>query len=145
MTRWRTQRLLDLDEFADAIEAGHLDAGPELDDLAYQAAADALLAIMAKVGQFRGESRFTTWGRGTLPGYRRSPAGLRSVRRGLRRAAGGDGRRRGLTGRMTGPAARLDLLPEEGEGRARQHGQAAEHVEIALEQPGRAGRMAGPG
>jgi RNA polymerase sigma-70 factor (ECF subfamily) len=25
------------------------------------AAADALLAIMAKVGQFRGESRFTTW------------------------------------------------------------------------------------
>jgi RNA polymerase sigma-70 factor, ECF subfamily len=35
--------------------------GPELDDLAYQAAADALLAIMAKVGRFRGESRFTTW------------------------------------------------------------------------------------
>jgi hypothetical protein len=35
--------------------------GPELDDLAYQAAADALLAIMAKAGQFRGESRFTTW------------------------------------------------------------------------------------
>jgi RNA polymerase sigma-70 factor, ECF subfamily len=35
--------------------------GPELDDLAYQAAADALLAITSKVGQFRGESRFTTW------------------------------------------------------------------------------------
>jgi RNA polymerase sigma-70 factor, ECF subfamily len=35
--------------------------GPELDDLAYQAAADALLAITAKIGQFRGESRFTTW------------------------------------------------------------------------------------
>jgi RNA polymerase sigma-70 factor, ECF subfamily len=35
--------------------------GPELDDLAYQAAADALLAILAKLGQFRGESRFTTW------------------------------------------------------------------------------------
>ena len=35
--------------------------GPELDDLAYQAAADALLAIVAKAGQFRGESRFTTW------------------------------------------------------------------------------------
>ena len=35
--------------------------GPELEDLAYQAAADALLAITAKVGQFRGESRFTTW------------------------------------------------------------------------------------
>ena len=35
--------------------------GPELDDLAYQAAADALLAITRKIGQFRGESRFTTW------------------------------------------------------------------------------------
>lgn len=35
--------------------------GPELDDLAHQAAADALLAITAKIGQFRGESRFTTW------------------------------------------------------------------------------------
>jgi RNA polymerase sigma-70 factor (ECF subfamily) len=35
--------------------------GPELDDLAYQAAADALLAISGKMGQFRGESRFTTW------------------------------------------------------------------------------------
>ncbi len=35
--------------------------GPELDDLAYQAAADALVAIVAKLGQFRGESRFTTW------------------------------------------------------------------------------------
>ena len=35
--------------------------GPELDDLAYQAAADALLAIDLKRGQFRGESRFTTW------------------------------------------------------------------------------------
>jgi RNA polymerase sigma-70 factor, ECF subfamily len=35
--------------------------GPELDDLAYQAAADALVAIISKLGQFRGESRFTTW------------------------------------------------------------------------------------
>ena len=35
--------------------------GPELDDLAYQAAADALIAITGKLGQFRGESRFTTW------------------------------------------------------------------------------------
>jgi RNA polymerase sigma-70 factor (ECF subfamily) len=35
--------------------------GPELDDLAYQAAADPLLAIVGKLGQFRGESRFTTW------------------------------------------------------------------------------------
>ena len=36
-------------------------AGPELEDLAYQAAADALVAITGKIGQFRGESRFTTW------------------------------------------------------------------------------------
>ena len=28
--------------------------GPELDDLAYQAAADALVAITSKLGQFRG-------------------------------------------------------------------------------------------
>jgi RNA polymerase sigma-70 factor (ECF subfamily) len=35
--------------------------GPELDDLAYQAAGDALVAITGKLGQFRGESRFTTW------------------------------------------------------------------------------------
>jgi RNA polymerase sigma-70 factor (ECF subfamily) len=36
-------------------------AGPELDDVAHQAAADAMVAILAKAGQFRGESRFTTW------------------------------------------------------------------------------------
>ena len=35
--------------------------GPELEDLAYQAAADAVMAVTAKLGQFRGESRFTTW------------------------------------------------------------------------------------
>ena len=35
--------------------------GPELDDLACQAAADALMAITGKLAQFRGESRFTTW------------------------------------------------------------------------------------
>lgn len=35
--------------------------GPELDDLAYQAAADAMLAIIAKLDTFRAESRFTTW------------------------------------------------------------------------------------
>jgi RNA polymerase sigma-70 factor (ECF subfamily) len=35
--------------------------GPELDDLAYQAAADALIALTTKLGQFRGDSRFTTW------------------------------------------------------------------------------------
>ena len=36
-------------------------SGPELDDLAHQAADDAVLAITAKLSQFRGESRFTTW------------------------------------------------------------------------------------
>jgi RNA polymerase sigma-70 factor, ECF subfamily len=36
-------------------------AGPELDDLAHQAAADALIRISAKVTEFRGDSRFTTW------------------------------------------------------------------------------------
>jgi RNA polymerase sigma-70 factor (ECF subfamily) len=35
--------------------------GPELDDLAHQAAADAVVAVVGKVDQFRGESRFTTW------------------------------------------------------------------------------------
>jgi RNA polymerase sigma-70 factor (ECF subfamily) len=36
-------------------------AGPELDDLAHQAAADAVMGVVRKVGEFRGESRFTTW------------------------------------------------------------------------------------
>jgi RNA polymerase sigma-70 factor (ECF subfamily) len=35
--------------------------GPELDDVAHQAAGDAMLAILAKLSDFRGESRFTTW------------------------------------------------------------------------------------
>jgi RNA polymerase sigma-70 factor, ECF subfamily len=35
--------------------------GQELDDLAHQAAADAMLAMLAKLGDFRGESRFITW------------------------------------------------------------------------------------
>ena len=36
-------------------------SGPELDDLAHQAAADAVGGVTAKIAQFRGESRFTTW------------------------------------------------------------------------------------
>jgi RNA polymerase sigma-70 factor, ECF subfamily len=36
-------------------------SGPELDDLAVQSAGDAMLAVLAKLDQFRGESRFTTW------------------------------------------------------------------------------------
>jgi RNA polymerase sigma-70 factor, ECF subfamily len=33
----------------------------ELDDLAVQSADDALLAVLAKLAEFRGNSRFTTW------------------------------------------------------------------------------------
>jgi RNA polymerase sigma-70 factor (ECF subfamily) len=36
-------------------------AGPELDDLAHQAAADALVAVIDKLDTYRGASRFTTW------------------------------------------------------------------------------------
>lgn len=36
-------------------------SGPELDDLAHQAAADALMRITHKVHEFRGDARFTTW------------------------------------------------------------------------------------
>jgi RNA polymerase sigma-70 factor, ECF subfamily len=36
-------------------------AGPELDDVTQQAADDALVAIVAKLSEFRGDSRFTTW------------------------------------------------------------------------------------
>ena len=35
--------------------------GPELDDIACQSAADALLAATSKLRQFHEESRFTTW------------------------------------------------------------------------------------
>ena len=35
--------------------------GGDLDDLAHQAAADAMLAILHKLDTYRGESRFTTW------------------------------------------------------------------------------------
>jgi RNA polymerase sigma-70 factor, ECF subfamily len=35
--------------------------GAELDDIAHQAAADAMVAILGKLLSFRGESRFTTW------------------------------------------------------------------------------------
>ena len=36
-------------------------AGRELDDVAHQAASDALMAITARLGNFLGQSRFTTW------------------------------------------------------------------------------------
>ena len=36
-------------------------SGPEFDDLAHQAADDALVNVLDKLDQFRGRSRFTTW------------------------------------------------------------------------------------
>jgi RNA polymerase sigma-70 factor (ECF subfamily) len=36
-------------------------AGPEMEDLAHQAADDALVSILRKLDTFRGASRFTTW------------------------------------------------------------------------------------
>jgi RNA polymerase sigma-70 factor, ECF subfamily len=36
-------------------------SGPEFDDLAQQAANDALMNVLARLGDFRGLSRFTTW------------------------------------------------------------------------------------
>lgn len=36
-------------------------SGPELDDIAMQAADDSLMKIIAKLQEFRGASRFTTW------------------------------------------------------------------------------------
>ena len=38
-------------------------SGPDLDDLATQAADDALVAILPKLGRFRGDALFTTWAR----------------------------------------------------------------------------------
>jgi RNA polymerase sigma-70 factor, ECF subfamily len=35
--------------------------GEELEDIAMQAANDALVAVLRKLGSYRGESRFTTW------------------------------------------------------------------------------------
>ncbi|MEU6418813.1 sigma-70 family RNA polymerase sigma factor [Streptomyces spiralis] len=39
----------------------HRITGPELNDLAHQAAADALMRITHKIREFRGDARFTTW------------------------------------------------------------------------------------
>src|SRR6201989_3016759 len=41
-------------------ELAHLRGGDQ-EDLAQQAADDALMAVLRKLGEFRGESRFTTW------------------------------------------------------------------------------------
>jgi len=36
-------------------------AGADLNDLAWQSADDALMSILRRLGDFRGDSRFTTW------------------------------------------------------------------------------------
>lgn len=38
-------------------------SGPDLEDLAIQAADDALMAVLGKLDQFRGDALFTTWAR----------------------------------------------------------------------------------
>jgi RNA polymerase sigma-70 factor (ECF subfamily) len=47
-------------EVAQRRDAHHL-GGADLDDIACQAASDALLRIIRKAGEFRGDSKFTTW------------------------------------------------------------------------------------
>jgi RNA polymerase sigma-70 factor, ECF subfamily len=50
-------------------------SGTDLDDLAMQAANDAVVAILAKLDQFRGDSLFTTWARRFV--QREAPAKIR--------------------------------------------------------------------
>lgn len=50
-------------------------SGGDLDDLAVQAADDAVVAILGKLGQFRGDSLFTTWARRFA--QREAPAKIR--------------------------------------------------------------------
>lgn len=53
-------------------------SGGDLDDLAVQAADDAVVAILAKLDQFRGDSLFTTWARHFV--QREVPAKIRRRR-----------------------------------------------------------------
>jgi RNA polymerase sigma-70 factor (ECF subfamily) len=50
-------------------------SGRDLDDLAVQAANDAIVSILTKLDQFRGESLFTTWARRFV--QREAPAKIR--------------------------------------------------------------------
>jgi RNA polymerase sigma-70 factor (ECF subfamily) len=50
-------------------------SGGDLDDLAVQAADDAVVAILAKLHRFRGDSLFTTWARRCV--QREAPAKIR--------------------------------------------------------------------
>jgi RNA polymerase sigma-70 factor (ECF subfamily) len=73
----------------------------ELDELALQAAADALVAILAELERFRGESRFETWAyKFVVVEVARRTAHLawrRSVPRGDRQAGRGEEDRFGVT------------------------------------------------
>ena len=53
--------------------------GEELDDLALQAADDALVAVLAKLDDYRGASRFTTWAYKCRPARGRCEAAAASV------------------------------------------------------------------
>jgi RNA polymerase sigma-70 factor (ECF subfamily) len=71
-----------------------LDSSVDVDQLAADAAHDALMALTAKLHTYRGESRFTTWAyKFALPDARRGPAGsaeeselLGALRRGIEEA-----------------------------------------------------------
>jgi RNA polymerase sigma-70 factor (ECF subfamily) len=65
--------------------------GSDYDDLAQQSADDALVAILRKLGEFRGDSRFTTWrtsSRSTRPPPRCESGPGRDARSRLRRRRG---------------------------------------------------------
>jgi RNA polymerase sigma-70 factor, ECF subfamily len=68
-------------------------SGRDLDDLAMQAADDALVAVLAKLDQFRGESLFTTWARRFA--QREAPAKIRRRLGGARELPADDGFERG--------------------------------------------------
>ena len=87
-------------------------AGEELEDLATQAADDALVAVLAKLGEFRGESRFTTWAYKFAlleAGVRAAAPGLAGPRGRARARAAGSGSPTGL-GRCTRRSSSAELL-----------------------------------
>src|SRR5919109_3555953 len=55
VVRWRRERLVE-----SGFTLPHLRGG-DLDDIAIQAADDALMGVLRRLDDFRGASRFTTW------------------------------------------------------------------------------------
>jgi RNA polymerase sigma-70 factor, ECF subfamily len=80
--------------------------GEELDDLAVQAADDALVAVLAKLDSFRGESRFSTW----AYKFALYEAAVRARRRAWqhREVVLDEEAWRGVGDHAAGPAGRLD-------------------------------------